>query len=53
MLNERLCACSTAEKLQEMIPDVAKNLEKSQKELTDVISQENRAANDEVLLLLF
>ena len=40
--------CSTAEKLREKIPDVEKSLEKSQNELTNMITQENKATNEVV-----
>ena len=37
---------STAGKLHEKIPDVEKNLEKSQNELANMITQENSATNE-------
>lgn len=45
--------CSNAEKLRGKIPDVEKNLQKSQNELTDMITQENKATNEVVTRLLF
>jgi len=45
--------CSNAEKLRGKIPDVEKNLEKSQNELANMISQENKATNEVVTFLHF
>jgi len=44
---------SNAEKLRGKIPDVEKNLEKSQNELANMISQENKATNEVVTFLHF
>jgi len=44
--------CSNVEKLRGKIPDVEKNLEKSQNELANMIAQENKAANEVVTSLL-
>jgi len=41
--------CSNAEKLREKIPDVQKNLEKSQSELTSLIAQENKATIEVIM----
>jgi len=43
---------STAEKLREKIPNVEKELEKSQNELANLVNQENKAANEVVMCLL-
>jgi len=45
-MSDRHGVCSNAEKLREKIPDVEKNLEKSQNELADMITQENKATNE-------
>jgi len=37
---------STVEKLRKKIPDVEKNLEKSQSDLANMVTQENKAANE-------
>ena len=37
---------STAEELREKIPAVAKDLEKSQNDLANIVTEENRAANE-------
>ena len=44
--------CSTAEKLREKIPSVQKDLEKSQNELTNLVTQENKAANEVITCVL-
>jgi len=44
--------CSTAEKLREKIPGVEKDLEKSRNELANLVTQENKAANEVVVCLL-
>ena len=41
-----VCVCSTAEKLRDKIPGVEKDLEKSQNELANLITQEDKVSNE-------